>query len=191
MTPRVLLVVTLSVLLGCSAKLKRPDVPAARTLDPPLAEGASAPAPVSSDATPVRLVPTQARVGRRLLHQRPGDERVEDAVWSWSSTPDRYLDTALQLAAGADPDVRMVDRADAISLAATILSLSLRPDPGGRTLAATVEVRVVGPDRNIETRVLTAEEPVSNDLPGDAAAALARLMHRLASESLALVPEGS
>jgi hypothetical protein len=51
-----------------------------------------------------------------VLHHRPGGERVEDAAWSWSSTPDRHLDTALQLAAAAI--ARLMHR-----LAADILAL--------------------------------------------------------------------
>jgi hypothetical protein len=50
-------------------------------------------------AAPIRLLDTQARghIGRRLLHQRPDGELIEDPVWRWSSAPDRYLDTALRL----------------------------------------------------------------------------------------------
>jgi hypothetical protein len=189
MTPRALLVPVLVVLTGCSAKLQRPDVPPSRTLDPQLVEGASAPS-AAEDATAVRLVPVQARVGRRVLHQRPDGERVEDAVWSWAQTPDRYLDTALHLAAAADPQVRVVDRADVPALAATILSVHLKPTAGGQRLVASVEVRLTSRDRTVDTRILGVEEPVAAELPGDAAAGMARLLRRLATESLALVPRG-
>jgi hypothetical protein len=190
MIPRVLLVPTLVLLVGCSAKLQRPDVPPARTLDPPLVDGAGTPVAPSPDATPLRLVPVQSRVGRRLLHQRPDGERVEDAVWSWAQTPDRYLDTTLHLAAAADAKVRVVDRADVPALAATILSLHLEPTAAGQRLVASVEVRLTSRDRTVETRIISVEVPVAPELPGDTAAGMARLVWRLAIESLALVPKG-
>ena len=191
MTPRALIVPIVVVLAGCSAKLQRPDVPPARTLDPPVVSGAGTSVTPAPDATAVRLVPVQSRVGRRVLHLRPDGERVEDAVWSWAQTPDHYLDTALHLAAAADPKVRVVDRADVPALAATILSLHLEPTGGGQRLVASVEIRVTSPDRTVDTRILGVEEPVEAELPGDAAAGMARLVRRLATESLALVPSGS
>ena len=47
----------------------------------------------AADARPVRLLDTQARghIGRRVLHQQPEGELIEDPVWRWSSAPDRYL----------------------------------------------------------------------------------------------------
>jgi hypothetical protein len=191
MSARVFVTLMLVALAACSAKLQRPDVPPARTLDPPLVEGAAAPVDPASDATAVRLVPVQSQVGRRLLHQGADGERVEDAVWSWASSPDHYLDTALHLAAAADASVRVADRADVLALAATILRLHLGDGGAGRRLVGVVEVRLTGRDRTVETRILRAEEPVADQLPGDVAAGMARLLRRMAAESLGLVTDAA
>jgi hypothetical protein len=50
-----------------------------------------------------------------------------------------------------------------------------------------VEFQVIGTDREVHTKVVRTSEPVSAELPGDLAAAAGRLLHRLASEGLALV----
>jgi hypothetical protein len=34
---------------------------------------------------------------------------VEDPVWWWSTSPDRYLDAALRLEAASSPRLRLVD----------------------------------------------------------------------------------
>ena len=140
------------------------------------------------NATPVRLLDTQARghIGRRVLHQQPNGELTEDAVWRWSSAPDRYLDTALRFELASSSDLRLVDTARARALAATLLIWDL--DSAGETrLVGAVEFQVTGTDREVHTKVVRTSEPVSAELPGDLAAAAGRLLRRLASEGLALV----
>ena len=75
------------------------------------------------NATSVRLLDTQARghIGRRVLHQKPNGELTQDAVWQWSTAPDRYLDTALRLEVESSPDVSLVDTGRAPALAGTLL----------------------------------------------------------------------
>jgi hypothetical protein len=176
-----------TLLVGCAPKLQRPDVPPSRTLDPPLATGAVAPVADAADAISVYLASVQSRVGRRLIHAGAGGEVSRDPVWSWSASPDRYLDTALHLAAAANPRLRVVERANASTLTATVLNLRIEPSADGRRLAATVEARLTAPDGTVTSRILHAEETISDDLPGNAADALARLTHRLARECLSLV----
>ena len=77
------------------------------------------------------------------------------------------------------------------ALAATVLSLHLEPTAGGQRLVASAEVHLTSRDRTVDTRILGLEEPVAAELPGDAAAGMARLVRRLATESLALAHEGS
>jgi hypothetical protein len=140
------------------------------------------------NATSVRILDTQARghIGRPLLHEQPNGELSEDAVWRWSSAPDRYLDTALHLEAASNPDVRLVDTGSAPALAATLIVWDL--ETGAETrLVGAVEVQVTGADRVVHTQVVRASEPVSAELPGDLAAAAGRLLRRLASEGLACV----
>ena len=83
------------------------------------------------NATSVRLLETQGRghIGRRVLHQQPDGEVTEDPVWLWTSTPDRYLDSALQSAIASSPDIRLVDVSNAPSLAVTLVAWQLE---GGR-----------------------------------------------------------
>ena len=94
---------------GIACQLKRPDTPAGRMIEPQLIEPQpSEPATQRTDnanASPVRLLDTQARahIGRRILHQQPDGELTPDAVWWWSSAPDRYLDTALHLELASSP----------------------------------------------------------------------------------------
>jgi hypothetical protein len=140
------------------------------------------------NAAPVRLLDTQARghIGRRVLHQQPNGELTEDAVWRWSSAPDRYLDTALRFELASSPDLRLVDTGRAPALAATLLIWEL--DSAGETrLVGAVEFQVTGADREVHTKVVRTSEPVSAELPGDLAAAAGRLLRRLASEGLTLV----
>jgi hypothetical protein len=152
----------------------------------PASPSASASEPHSSAATPIRLLDTQARshIGRALLHQRPGGELSEDSVWRWSSTPDRYLDSALRLAAASSPDVRLVDTGSAPAMAVTLLVWQLE-SASSTQLVGAVELSITAADRNVRTQTIRRSEPVSAELPGDLATAAGRLLQGLASESLA------
>jgi hypothetical protein len=153
--------------------------------DPPRQE-AKAPNAVS-----VRILDTQGRghIGRPVLRQEANGELTEDAVWRWSSAPDRYLDTALRLEAMSNPEVRLVDTGRASALAATLIVWDL--ETGGETrLVGAVEFEVTGTDRIVHTQVVRSSEPVSAELPGDLAAAAGRLLRHLASEGLTLVARG-
>jgi len=180
------------ICLGEAACLRRPATTPSHMLEPQLLEP-QLPQPATQvtkapNATPVRLLDTQARghIGRRVLHQQPNGELTEDAVWRWSSAPDRYLDTALRFELASRPDVRLVDTGRARALAATLLIWDL--DSAGETrLVGAVEFQVTGTDREVHTKVVRTSEPVSAELPGDLAAAAGRLLRRLASEGLALV----
>jgi hypothetical protein len=140
------------------------------------------------NASPVRLLDTQARghIGRHVLHQEPNGELTEDAVWRWSSAPDRYLDTALRLEAASSPNIRLVDTGSAPALAATLVVWDL-DSSGGMRLVGAVEFQVTGIDRVVHTQVVRSSEPVSAELPGDLAAAAGRLLRHLASEGIACV----
>jgi hypothetical protein len=142
----------------------------------------------AANVTPVRLLDTQARghIGRPMLHQQPDGELTEDAVWRWSSAPDRYLDTALRLEAASNPNVRLVDTSAAPALAATLLVWDLESG-SGTELVGAVEFRVTGTDGVVHTNVVRSSETVSADLPGDLAAASGRLLRRLSSEGLSYV----
>jgi hypothetical protein len=180
------------ICLGGAACLRRPATTPSHMLEPQLLDP-QLPQPATQmtkapNATPVRLLDTQARghIGRRVLHQQPNGELTEDAVWRWSSAPDRYLDTALRFELASSPDVRLVDTGRARALAATLLIWDL--DSAGETrLVGAVEFQVTGTDREVHTKVVRTSEPVSAELPGDLAAAAGRLLRRLASEGLALV----
>jgi hypothetical protein len=143
--------------------------------------------PKADNATPVRLLDTQARghIGRHVLHQQPNGELTEDPVWRWTSAPDRYLDTALRLEVASSPDVLLVDSGSAPALAATLLVWELE-SPGRTQLVGAVEFQVTGTDGVVHTQVVRSSEPVSAALPGDLAAAAGRLLQRLASEGLRL-----
>jgi hypothetical protein len=147
--------------------------------------------PMAPNAIPVRLLDSQSRghIGRRLLHQQPNGELTEDPVWRWSSTPDRYLDTALRLEVASNPDIRVVDVGLAPVLAATLLVWDLEASDGTRLVGA-VEFQITGIDRVVHTRVARASEPVSAELPGDLAAAAGRLLRRLASDGLTSISTG-
>ena len=140
------------------------------------------------NATPVRLLDTQARahIGRQVLHQQSNGELTEDAIWRWSSAPDRYLDTALRLEVASSPAVRLVDTGSAPALAATLLVWDLESAPE-RRLVGAVEFQVTGINRTIHTQVVQSSEPVSAELPGDLADAAGRLLRHLASEGVACV----
>ena len=138
----------------------------------------------------MRLLDTQARahIGRKLLHQSHDGELVEDPIWRWSSTPDRYLDSALRVALTSSADVRLVDTSNAPTVAVTLTAWQLE---GGTTsrLAGAVELVVTATDRTVRTQVLRANEPVSSELPGDLAAATGRLLQTLAEQSVARVTQ--
>jgi len=180
------------ICLGEAACLRRPTTTPSHMLEPQLLEP-QLPQPATQvtkapNATPVRLLDTQARghIGRRVLHQQPNGELTDDAVWRWSSAPDRYLDTALRFELASSPDLRLVDTGRARALAATLLIWHL--DSAGETrLVGAVEFQVTGTDREVHTKVVRTSEPVSAELPGDLAAAAGRLLRRLASEGLTLV----
>ena len=175
------------VCLGGAACLRRPATTPSHMLEPQLPEPATQ-VTKAPNATAVRLLDTQARghIGRRVLHQQPNGELTEDAVWRWSSDPDRYLDTALRLEAASSPNVRLVDTGRAPALAATLLVWDLE-SAGETRLVGAVEFQVIGTDRVVHTQVVRNSEPVSAELPGDLAAAAGRLLRRLASEGLACV----
>jgi hypothetical protein len=186
-----LLVVTVC-LAAAACQLKRPDTISSRMLEPQLLEPqlAESPKPQTSapDATPIRLLDTQARghIGRRVLYQQPSGELTEDPVWRWTSAPDRYLDTALRLEFGSTPGLRLVDAAGAPTLATTLLVWHLE-SAGGRQLVGAVEFQFTGTDRVVHTHMVRASEPVSAELPGDLAAVAGRLLRRLAQEGLTRV----
>jgi hypothetical protein len=177
---------------GIACQLKRPDTPAGRMIEPQLIEpqpsDPATPRTDNASASPVRLLDTQARshIGRRILHQQPDGELAPDAVWWWSSAPDRYLDTALRLELASSPIWRPVESASAPVLAATLLSWQLESTGGTRLLGA-VEFRFTAADRGVHTVVVRQSEPVSGDLPGDLAAVAGRLLQRLAVEGLTRV----
>ena len=182
----------LIVCLGGAACLRRPATTPSRMLEPQLLDP-QPPVPATqvtkaANATPVRLLDTQARghIGRPVLHQQPNGELTEDAVWRWSSAPDRYLDTALRLEVASSPDVRLVDTGRAPALAATLRVWDLE-SAGGTRLVGAVEFQVTGTDRVVHTQVVRTSEPVSAELPGELAAAAGRLLRRLASEGVASV----
>jgi len=186
------LLVTMVCLGGIDCRLRRPNTTPSRMIEPQLLEP-QLPQPATHvskapNATSVRLLDTQARghIGRRVLHQQPNGELTQDAVWQWSTAPDRYLDTALRLEVESSPDVRLVDTGRAPALAATLLVWNLE-SAGETQLVGAVEFQVTGTDRVVHTQVVRASEPVSAALPGDLAAAAGRLLRRLASEGLACV----
>jgi hypothetical protein len=172
---------------GCRLRLQRPDTVPARMIEPRLVEpaGVVADAP---NATRVRLLETQGRghIGRRVLHQEPDGEVTEDPVWLWTSTPDRYLDSALRFAIASSPGIRLVDVGNAPSLAVTLVAWQLEGSASPRLVGA-VEIQVTTTDRAIHWEVVRAEEPIAADLPGDLAAAAGRLLGRLATECLSRV----
>ena len=188
------LLVTILCLVGTGCRLRRPDTPPSRMLEPQLLQPQQPdPRAVSktANATPIRLLDTQTRshIGRHVLHQQPHGELTEDAVWRWSSSPDHYLDTALHLEVASRPNLRLVDTGSAPTLAATLLVWDLE-SAGSTQLVGAVEFQVTGPDRVVHTQVVHSSEPVTGELPGDLAAAAGRLLRRLASEGLAGFPNG-
>jgi hypothetical protein len=186
------LLFTIVCLEGIGCQLRRPKTTPTRMveprlLEPQLPEGVPQVAK-APNATPVRLLDTQARahIGRQVLHQQSNGELTEDAIWRWSSAPDRYLDTALRLEVASSPTVRLVDTGSAPALAATLLVWDLESAPE-RRLVGAVEFQVTGINRTIHTQVVQSSEPVSAELPGDLADAAGRLLRHLASEGVACV----
>jgi hypothetical protein len=184
-----LFLLTILWVAGTGCHLRRPETTPSRMIEPQLLEP-QLPAPKSEvkkapNAAPVRLLDTQARahIGRRVLHQQANGELTEDAIWRWSSAPDRYLDTALRIEVASSPDIRLVDAGQATALAATLLVWDLESAQEKRLVGA-VEFQITGTDRLIHTQVVQGSEPVSSELPGDLAAASGRLLRRLASEGL-------
>jgi hypothetical protein len=190
----IVLVVILAAVGGSACRLRRPDVIAARMIEPRLIDpvGQSSSAPVTSqgkstgDAVPVRLLETQARahIGRRLLHQEPDGELVEDAVWRWSSAPARYLDSALRLAFASSPAVQLIDSGTATAMSVTLITWHLETADNVQLVGA-VELVITNTDRAVQTHVIRGSEPVSSELPGNLAVAAGRLLQTLASASLA------
>ena len=184
-----MIVVVLVCVVGSACQLKRPETIPGRMIEPQLlVPEAPAPAgPGTSEVTAasIRLLDTQARghIGRRVLHQHPDGELVEDPVWRWSSAPDRYLDTALRLELTSSRVLRLVDVASAPTVAATLLVWHLETGSGTRLVGA-VEFQITRTDHVVQTQVVQASEAVSADLPGDLAAAAGRLLRRLALEGL-------
>ena len=175
---------------ACRLQLQRPETVAARMVEPRLVE----PAVVAdaSNAISVRLLETQGRghIGRRVLHLQPSGEVSEDPVWLWTTTPDRYVDSALRYAIASNPDIRLVDIRGAPSLGVTLVAWEIETAPSPRMVGA-LEVQVTMPDRAVHSEVIRAEEPIAADLPGDLAAAAGRLLQRLASDALACVTRSS
>ena len=177
---------------GSACRLRRPDVIAARMIEPQLIEPAIQPSTSATrlgnggaEAVQIRLLETQARshIGRRLLHQAPDGELVEDAVWRWSSAPPRYLDSALHLAFASSPDVLLVDSGDAEAMSVTLITWHLETASSVQLVGA-VEVVVTTPDRMVLSHLIRRSESVSSELPGNLAAAAGRLLQTLASASV-------
>jgi hypothetical protein len=139
----------------------------------------------STHATPIRLFDTRARghIGRRLLHQLANGELTEDPVWLWSTSPDRYLDSALRMEVASNPDLRLVDSSSAQTVAATLLVWNLESSSETRLVGA-VEFQIVGADHAIHSNVVRANEPITGGMPGDLATVAGRLMRHLASDGL-------
>jgi hypothetical protein len=127
------------------------------------------------------------QIGYSILRRTAAGELRQDPEWSWSARPHTYLGTALYQAAAADPSIRFADSSDAFGLRAIFLSCYLEEMGEGQRLLASVELRVTGPDQAVSSQVLTAEEPVSGELPGNLAEAMGRVIRRLATDALAAV----
>ena len=189
--------VCLIVCLVAGCQLRRPAVTPSRMIEPQLLDpqppGAQPPPSATGTAStgkvaPIRLLDTQARahIGRPMLHQQPSGELIEDAMWRWSSAPDRYLDTALRMDLASSPVLRMVDLASSPSLATTLLAWHLE-SAGETRLVGAAEFQLTGTDRVVHLHLVRASEPVSPELPGNIAVAAGRLMRRLAHDGLTLV----
>ena len=187
--PRVLVAIALAGSLGC--QLKRPDTVQTRMVEPQMEAPAKRPV-AALNVQYVRLLDTQARahIGRRVLRQEADGELVEDAVWRWSSAPDRYLDTALRLELTSRPDVRLVDSANTAALAVTLIAWHL-DSASTPQLVGVVQVQLTAVDRSVREELIKETEPVSDGLPGNLGIAAGRLLQRLASESIVRITSGS
>ena len=189
---RSLLLLMFASLALIACQLRRPTTAPSRVLEPQLLEPhlAEQPGTVAKNpnAASIRLLSTESRgnIGRRVLHRQPDGELTEDPVWRWSTSPDRYLDTALRLEVSSDPKLRLVDAGDVPALAANLLAWNLESSEGTRLVGA-IEFELTRTDRVIHTQIVRGSESVSGELPGDLAAAAGRLMRRLASEGLSLM----
>jgi hypothetical protein len=190
MNPRSLTAVALlTICVGCSVKLPRPESVPGRTLDPQMIT--AEPAEAASDAVPIRLLDTQARphIRHHILHRDASGELTEVAVWSWSSPPDRYLDTALHMAAESNTKFRIVDTSDAPTVAVTLIAFHLEstPDGTGKRLVAVAELRVIDREHRVKTQIVEAEAAVDSELPGNLAVAAGNVLHRIATNCFASV----
>jgi uncharacterized lipoprotein YmbA len=172
------------LLASVACSLKRPDTVQSRMIEPRI-EAPTKSQVAALNVENVRLLDTQSRshIGRRVLWQQADGELVEDPVWRWSSSPDRYLDTALRLELTSRADIQLVDAASAPALAVTLLAWQLE-SAGTPRLVGTIEVQFTAADRVVRAQVVSENEPVSMELPGDLAAAAGRLLRRLASEGV-------
>ena len=176
-------------LVAC--QLHRPTTAPNRVLEPQLLEPQLAEQPgavaKSPNAASIRLLSTESRgnIGRRVLHRQPDGELIEDPVWRWSTTPDRYLDTALRLEVASSPKLRLVDADDVPALSANLLAWNLESSEGTRLVGA-IEFELTRTDRVIHTQIVRGSESLSGELPGNLATAAGRLMRHLASEGLTL-----
>ena len=185
---RLLLLLALACLGGPGCKLRRPEALPGRMIEPQLITASRPDSPAVSstaNATPVRLLDTQARghIGRRVLHQLPDGELAEDPVWRWSSSPDRYLDTALRLELESRSDLRVVDAGSALTVGVTLLAWHVESG-GSSRLVGAIELRSMDADRVVHTRVVRGTEALTSGFPGDLAVAAGKLLRSLASEGL-------
>jgi hypothetical protein len=187
-----LVVLLAAVGAGGSCRLRRPDVIAARMIEPQLIEPASQPSTSATrlgnggaEAVPIRLLETQARshIGRRLLHQAPDGELVEDAVWRWSSAPPRYLDSALHLAFASSPDVLLVDSGDAEAMSVTLITWHLETASSVHLVGA-VEVVVTTADRMVQSHLIRRSDQSPQTCPVTSPPRLDGLLQTLASASV-------
>ena len=181
---RLLLLLALACLGAPGCRLRRPDAQLGRMIEPQIVE----PPPQGSTATtatPVRLLETQSRghIGRRVLHQLPDGELAEDPVWRWSSSPDRYLETALRLELESRSDLRVVDSGNALTVGVTLLAWHVESAESPRLVGA-IELRATNAERVVHTHVVRGTEKLSAGFPGDFAAAAGKLLRSLASEAL-------
>jgi hypothetical protein len=172
-----------------ACQLQRPNVEPVRMIEPelvtpPAREGLGGP------FVPVRLLDTQARshIGRRLLHLEAGPELVEDPIFRWTASPDRYLDSALRLAFEASRELRLVDKVGVPTVAVTLVTWHIE-SAAGRRLAGAIETVITDGDRAVTTRIEKATEPVAAELPGDLGGAAGRLLNTLASGCLAQITQ--
>lgn len=174
---------------GCAtARLERPPTPATRMIDPMIVLDDEEPVADAPDAVAVRLLGARSsdQIGFPILYRTSAGELAEDPVWSWSSRPHAYLETALYRAAASDPGVRFTDTSDASTMSVIFLSCYIEATGAGdQRLVASVELRLTAPDRTVSSHVLTAEESVSGEFPGNLAEVMGRLIRGLAADALA------